>query len=610
MKQKNPPNYPIVAEEEYPATSSLKIHGPPGSGKTTQLLLRLIALLEEEFSLDDVAFVTYHKELATDILDRLEEYGYIDDDDLETPWIGKTRHIGTIHGIASRISGGEFRNLESANARHRHEFMQEVYSRPYDAPATRSDITPVGKLAFDCIEWLKKNRFPISQPTRAPQYVEYRTNWRGGPSLREFETEWEEYKVENDLFDFTDQLSNALEEGKSPSTSVLIVDEAQDMFPLLSKLVDEWRKDADVVVIAGDPHQTVNTHEGASPKFFDAIDLPTVVLPDSHRVPELHWQAARRLLSRHHEPPELSVKDIDEAMFGEVHSPRFGYNKGQWTAPTGKGSPPWLLNQYAVDSDVLFIARTRLQCTGIAWSLMEAGIVFRSQNGLLGWDTIGVGEGRTQIFNALQKVRGLSRDKSDGSVRSQKGLEFAERTVTIDEARTLIGAIGSEYITSDENGYGKKVRDSVGEMLNKYPAEDISLEKLRSYLTKDFWARFTTGPDAVEWLGGFYAQPREQMALRNALLRTNQPITSFEATPRVSTIHSTKGGQAKTVVCYDGVPPRIKRSLHRPGAQATEDLIWYVGLTRSSQNLVIARGGFDWITPYLSNSVVNKGEIA
>ena len=610
MTQKNPPNYPIIAGEEYPATSSLKIHGPPGSGKTTQLLLRLIALLDAGFSLDDVAFVTYHKELATDILSRLEEYGYIDDDDLEMPSIGKAKYIGTIHAIASRISGGKFRNLESANARHRHEFMREVYSRPYDAPATRSDITPVGKLAFDCIEWLKKNRVPISQPTRAPQYVEYRTNWRGGPSLREFEIEWEEFKTENGLFDFTDQLTYALEQGKSPSTLVLIVDEAQDMFPLLSKLVEEWRRDADVVVIAGDPHQTVNTHEGASPEFFDAIDLPTVVLPDSHRVPEPHWQAARRLLSRHHEPPELSVKDMDEATFEEVRSPGFGYNKGQWVAPTGKGSPPWLLNQHAPNGDALLIARTRVQCTGIAWSLMEAGILFRSQNGLLGWDTLGVGEGRTQLFNALQKIRGLSRDKSDGSIRSQKGPEFAERTLTIDEARTLIRAIGSGYTTSDENAYGKKICDSVEEMLNKCPNEYISLEKLSSYLTKDFWSRFTTGPDAVEWLGGFYAQPREQIALRNALLRTEQPITSLEGTPRVSTIHSTKGGQAETVICYDGVPPRVKQSLHRPGAQATEDLIWYVGLTRSSQNLVIARGGFDWITPYLSSSVVNQGEIA
>ena len=65
MTQKKPPNYPIVAEKEYPSTSSLKIHGPPGSGKTTQLLLRLIGLLAAGYSLSDIAFVTYHKELST-----------------------------------------------------------------------------------------------------------------------------------------------------------------------------------------------------------------------------------------------------------------------------------------------------------------------------------------------------------------------------------------------------------------------------------------------------------------------------------------------------------------------------------------------------------------
>lgn len=607
MTQKKPPNYPIVAEKEYPSTSSLKIHGPPGSGKTTQLLLRLIGLLAAGYSLSDIAFVTYHKELSTDILSRLEEYGFIDSEELEKPTTGQTRYIGTIHGIASRISGGAFRNLESAKAKNRRDFMGEVYSRPYDAPATRSDITPIGKLAFDCIEWLKKNRVPISQPTRAPQYVEYRSNWRGGPGLREFRSEWEEYKAENGLFDFTDQLTYALDEEKSPSTPVIIVDEAQDMFPLLFELVNEWRKDADVVIIAGDPHQTVNTHEGASPEFFNSIDLPTVVLPDSHRVPELHWQAARRQLNRHHEPPELNVKDSDKAILVEVPSPRFGYKSGQWVAPTGKFSPPWLLEQYASDGDALLIARTRLQCLGIAWSLMEAGVLFRSQNGLLGWDTPGVGEGRTRLYNALQKIRGLSHKESDDRSKVQ-GADSAERTLTVDEARTLLRAIDRDCIRSCETRFGGAT-ESVWEMLNKHPHQNISLQKLNRHLTKEFWTRYTTGPGAVEWLRGFFQKPREQMALRNALLRTNQPITSLEVTPRVSTIHSTKGGQAETVICYDGVPPRVKQSLHRPGAQATEDLIWYVGLTRSSQNLVIVRGGFDWITPYLSSSVVNQGEI-
>lgn len=608
MTRKNPPNYPIVAEEEYPSTSSLKIHGPPGSGKTTQLLLRLMGLLEAGYSLSDIAFVTYHKELSSDILSRLEEYGFIDSEELEMPTTGETRYIGTIHGIASRISGGAFHNLESTKAKDRREFMREVYSRPYDAPATRSDITPIGKLAFDCIEWLKKNRIPISQPTRAPQYVEYRSNWRGAPSLREFQREWEEYKAENKLFDFTDQLTHALDEGKSPSTSVLIVDESQDMFPLLFELVNEWRKDADVVIIAGDPHQTVNTHEGASPEFFNAIELPTVVLPESHRVPEVHWQTARRLLNRHHEPPELNVRDTCEATLEEVRSPRFGYNRGQWVAPTGKFSPPWLLKQYAPDGDALLIARTRLQCLGIAWSLLEAGVLFRSQTGLLGWDTSGVGEGRTRLFNALQKIRGLSPDESDGGTKVPEEIESSKRTLTVDEARTLLRAIDSQCIRSRENQF-RRTTDSVWEMLNKHPHQDISLQKLSRHLTEEFWVRYTTGPGAVEWLSGFFERPQEQMALRNALLRTNQPITSLEGTPRVSTIHSTKGGQAETTICYDGVPPRVKQTLHRPGAQATEDLIWYVGLTRSSQNLVIVRGGFDWITPYLSSSVVNQGEI-
>jgi DNA helicase-2/ATP-dependent DNA helicase PcrA len=607
MTEVTPPSYPIIGEDEHPATSSLKIHGPPGSGKTTQLLLRLIVLLQAGYQLSDVTFVTYHKALASDILSRLAEYGFIDESDLEHPTTGKTRYFGTIHGISNRISRGAFSGLESAKSAERRDFMRTVYSRPYDAPATRSDIIPVGKLAFDCIEWLIKNRIPLSQATRAPQYVEYRSNWRGGPSLEEFRREWNEYKAENGLFDFTDQLELALERGRSPGTPVLIVDEAQDMYPLLFELVESWRENTEVVIIAGDPHQTVNGHEGASPEFFDSIDLPTVALPDSHRVPELHWQAARRLLNRHHQPPNLNVRKLPEATLEEVRSPEFGYRRGQWVAPTGKFSAPWLVKQYESEGDVLLTARTRLQCLGIAWSLMEAGVLFRSQNGLLGWNTAGVGEGRTRLFNALQKIRYRSIIESENGDVLPTKVDSPERRLTLDEARTLLRAVNPRVIIRQDIS-SRRTRETVWKRLEKHESDRISLRELAPFLKKEFWVRYTRGPGAVEWLHGFFEQPREQMALRKALMRTDKTIESLEDTPRLSTIHSAKGGQATTVVCYDGVPRRVRQKLHRPGAQGTEDLIWYVGLTRSLKNLVIVRGGFSWITPYLSSSLINRGE--
>jgi len=60
--------------------------------------------------------------------------------------------------------------------------------------------------------------------------------------------------------------SGPIENGRSPGRPILVVDEYHDVTGLMDKLFRAWMDDAEIVLVAGDPHQVVNAFDGASPE--------------------------------------------------------------------------------------------------------------------------------------------------------------------------------------------------------------------------------------------------------------------------------------------------------------------------------------------------------
>ena len=144
------------------------------------------------------------------------------------------------------------------------------------------------------------------------------------PRLRRFAVQWEEWKREQDLLDFTDLIEVCLRDIPSAQSSpdVIFIDEAQDLDQLELKLIRKWGKQAGCLVLVGDPDQAIYEWRGADPQAFTSPVLPDGsyrVLDQSYRVPrQVHARAVQwinRVLTRDRvdylsRPEEGLVKEI------------------------------------------------------------------------------------------------------------------------------------------------------------------------------------------------------------------------------------------------------------------------------------------------------------
>jgi len=242
-----------IKGQQYEPSDSLKLNGPPGTGKTTQLLERLTSLLDDGVSVRDVTFVTYRTEMAAEFLRRLHDSGYIEEKEAEKPYKHDPRHFGTLHGVCNRITSDAAVVTDS----DRRDFIFQEYKATYD---TSSPGDSIGSLLFDAYDWCVENK--QHQFLRAPNYKEIKDRAISPPSFSEFDEAWRSYKQEgNDdgkpLMDFAGMLREVDDRGLRPNGDVLIVDEYHDMTPIMASICERWMESFDTVIVGGDPLQCI-----------------------------------------------------------------------------------------------------------------------------------------------------------------------------------------------------------------------------------------------------------------------------------------------------------------------------------------------------------------
>lgn len=147
--------------------------------------------------------------------------------------------------------------------------------------------------------------------------------------VRAFAEEWEQFKQERDLYDFTDLIEGALHLVKSPpgSPAVIMVDEAQDLSRLEYTLIMQWAEHCSATFIVGDPWQSLYTWRGSDPTIFrcDNAGAKRKILSQSYRVPAAVVHVAREWMRGHlHDYEDIeykprSVPIVDESDIpGEV----------------------------------------------------------------------------------------------------------------------------------------------------------------------------------------------------------------------------------------------------------------------------------------------------
>lgn len=603
----------IIGVGKYPVDHNLRLHGPPGTGKTTQLAARIaVLILEHGYSIGDIAWVTYRRSLAMETLERLVSWGVINDYQLKDPKEGATRFISTFHAVANRCAGAL---SDPARSHHKRTFCEKMGLRYQSASHWEQ---PAGRLLFRTFDWLVNNCYDPGVEEHAahcPYFMDLKDQWAGG-SVSDMWEKWQRFKKEGNLIDFNEMLTLALEREQTPGTPILVVDEYHDATPLMARLAEFWMEDASIVLVAADPAQVVNAYDGASPEFFKRLDYPKVLLDTTHRVSDRHWRAAGHVLNQspsHSIPPVERVDDGGRIV--EHNSPEFVRNGSRWDFPPPNitSSPADIIRSRDDEragtlrdsKTTLFLARTKGQVDGICRALEEAGIIYQSQRRMDGWGsdrTKGLKE-RRRLYDVLTALDGY---RHESETRTRGGQQYLAQYEEIDGKTDL--ALPStplatflEYVDWRHLAQSRSKTDTIcAKLRGRTNAKLVRPEEIEGWVEPEFWQHYTRGAGSVSKLNKGAVTGRLRNALIKALKANEHTLASQRIPVSVMTIHASKGYEADTVVLYDGISKRISDEM----AQSTQTLdnehrTWFVGLTRASETLHIMRDGFEWCKSFL-----------
>jgi superfamily I DNA/RNA helicase len=347
--------------------------------------------------------------------------------------------------------------------------------------------------------------------------------------------ELQQFKAQHGLFDFTDMIEEFIKIGDPPRLEVLIVDEAQDLSELQWRMIEQLAKFVKRMYVAGDDDQTIFTWAGASTRF---ITLPgnATVLQQSFRVPINVHKLANRVISK--------IDNRREKM---------------WLPRDAQGSYSTINGIADFDPTGIDPEKSMMMLGRTTKSLRQKFIPYCRSHGLLYryFDSYSVKPNYARAITAWNDLH--------------EGI-----AIPLPDALKIYELLPSETSTKKPGvTYGFKAR------LQRYAKQtdviDISLQELiRDYglIAEGTWQKVFT---EIETKDVSYIEK----VLSNGYSLRQQPKI------HISTIHRVKGGQADTVVLLSDTAKAAEK--FQTGNQDEETRIFYTGITRTFDNLVIVQ---------------------
>ncbi len=257
--------------------------GPPGTGKTTKLLRLLKKEMDSGIAPNQIGFVSFTRKAIHEAIDRIKETFKVDKEDLT--------YFKTLHALAYHTQ-----NLSKGDVVGYHH-LRELGKKLGIRLTARIDVEeglPVGSELGDKYLFISQlaraKMISIEEALQFTNEVEVKLE-----GLEHFAESYKIYKEKNDVIDFTDMLERYVEADVAPDIKVLIVDEAQDLFPLQWKMVDILKRNAERVYIAGDDDQAIYGWSGADISIFLSQEGEREVLKQSYRLPCKIYNVARHI---------------------------------------------------------------------------------------------------------------------------------------------------------------------------------------------------------------------------------------------------------------------------------------------------------------------------
>ena len=327
-----------------------KIFGPPGTGKTTELLRILKEKLDYGYSKADVCLVGYARATATTLQIRCrKEFGFEEDD------LGSIR---TLHALCKDKLPKDLQLITNADKKYLNKILNwpksewlskqnyEKLKRQEDDPEDDNDEKKENererrKFLENKLDLINKGRNTFSHGNSWLSVKHYFQEIQedyifNNIHLSDLEftyNTYKDYKKAYGIIDFTDMLALALAPDIIlPNYDILFVDECQDLNPLMWKVLDKLfeGKGNKQIYLAGDDDQSIYGFNCADPDMFlfrkCDIKYP---LKKSYRLPEkikdFSQSIIKEISSDFREDKEFSPKtkivngkDTGEIVQGEI----------------------------------------------------------------------------------------------------------------------------------------------------------------------------------------------------------------------------------------------------------------------------------------------------
>lgn len=586
-----------------------KVIGPPGSGKTTRVVgnpdlpdvTSLVMENLEEYPLEEQMIVTYTNAGVDEAADRLERI-------LDSPRYRIDERVLTIHAHCYRALG--INKDQVVRWWHERNFCQDndmVYGNSSDDGDIMSQDQDEGHAFFDIYNWLKSNWKGITEWQDCP--AEF-------PSEKDFvemADKWEAYKDQEDLIEFSDMIEQTVIKGQillhdaghpnifgdQPTdpmetfektrdldrfdqekwrgrgpfvdTRVLYVDEVQDLTPLQWRWYLMQKLVCEKVYIGGDDDQTIYGWAGANPNFMLDEEGDFEVLPKTYRIPSNIWEACDGV-----------IQQVDK------RQPKTVVPHGEGgTVETLRSPSPRQLMQYLEEGECFVLFRARYMIDEFREQLHAYGIPYRNQTTFDTWS-----DDVELIRDGLSKLEAGEDKLTSQEVEALVEHAYRECPNCNGDGCHNCAGEGEESFMSDDNGFDK-TEQALGNL------GGIRAERVREIFDLTHRYNKRGNLNARNYLNqtsklNYY----EKEAIRGNITRGNEHMKPERV--RIGTIHSAKGKEAETVVLALDSTQRILENMLQDTKNREDKVIndaerrvYYVGMSRASETLVLAQGIFD-----------------
>lgn len=534
-------------------TTLATLVGPPGTGKTTASL----ALVREWFLRhggrpDNVAYLTFTKDAAEEARGRLYQEGVIQDPSTPMPYF-KTIHALAYAGLA-RERGGK---VNVVNTSEMKEFMKETGLNGTYATYGWEDLHQVYQQMKDSgrSEWdaalsayrlsrISVRKFSdLGRAALEPSRLANETVPVAIETYRSFVTLYERFKAKRGLVDFEDMLYYALEKMRPlENVKYVIVDEAQDISPVLNLIVDRIFPSAELLVFAGDADQAIFQFAAADANLF------------IERYHKSDWRIHLTQTNRFGQEIVDFSQRIIKRVRNRIDSPVTGVQgRSHAIERTGQFKP--------TVADMMILHRHVKGCQEVASAYIAAGLPFRNERGK---DPLGSGA-RIQGFHAL-------RDLSEGKQISWIGV-----------SRLIGDLMPSTYVSSDGAEKQRLVVHGGKAALQEDQPGMVDLNELveRKILTED-------GARVVRMKEIYKLKHADDLSYYDRVIDNGYNLAS-EKMPVITTMHGSKGREAPHVVIFSEMGKKCWKD------PDTEHRLAYVASSRTQGTIEICQERkLDW----------------